>query len=430
MNHKFFQQDFNIREYIATRTLEMKSLSDRSIYKEITQNMLIDLYEYHEQSYEHLLSEIMNEKESRITENPIYIGITSSDEYDETDNFLYPMDESDFLQGKVEITDLNESMEETGVYEIGRFYFDGDWQTLKKFKQDIGKCEGKVITTKNEYLVEFEIVLDEKYCYKMEQLYEAFQFNQRKWFPICTAYLMRFFRINLCKVENKLEGDYQEFQINFLENYEEVKLNIFPIWNLTKRIEPTSIYPKPVRERVIYEHKIFSHFLDEQSTYLLTSNNPSIIQVMRNRGDLLIRTVKEEVVEWELLEIKPYGIGNYAHMLLSNEYVNQVTDLLLDKYQTSVKTKGELVRFLSNLPYSEYIKFVDYKVVKEVQEEFDTYHMEAYEKDEIRTEFERTLIVIFQKAEKEHKFLIDFMSFHVTQVQKLFPEYHCVGRVQ
>lgn len=430
MTDKFFNQNFDISEYIAKRTLEMKSLPERSIYKEIMQSMLVDLYEYHEKSYENLCNDIMNEVDPIISENPIYIGITSHSDYDATEEFLYPIDADDFYAQSFSSADIEEALRETGSFEIGKLYFDGNLQMLNHFKLSLGHHEGKIVTTKGEYFAKLCISFNEKYLNKVAEIYKAFQFNQKKWFPVCTAYLMRFFKIDVCEIDGKLEGEYQNFHISFLENSEYVKSDIFPLWNITNVSEPTSIYPKPIKESVIYEHKIFAHFLNKKSTYLLTRNNPDILQTRRNNGDLLIRTASGDIVEWELIDIKPFQNRNYKHILLSSAYAYKAIDVFLTIYKSSVKTKGELIRFLGNLPFSEYICFTNYAVIKETQEQFITYDMDDFEKEEFRLSYEKILVLSFAKAEKDHTFLSDFMSFYVTQIQKVFPEYQCVGRLK
>ena len=42
--------------------------------------------------------DIMNEVDPITNENPIYIGLSKHNEYDETDEFLYSMEESDFFK--------------------------------------------------------------------------------------------------------------------------------------------------------------------------------------------------------------------------------------------------------------------------------------------------------------------------------------------
>ncbi len=428
MIDKYFEENFDISEYIAKRTLEMNSLPERSIYKEITQNMLIDLYEYHQKSYQNLCNDIMNELDPIVNENPIYIGISRECDYDETNDFLYPMQETDFFKKKFSITDIKYYLEEEGTFDIGNLYFGCSLQTLNKLKETIDMCDGKILTSKGEYPAKFKVSFNDIYLNKLTEIYEAFKFNQKKWLPICTAYLMRFFKIELYQMDGDVEGEYEGIDIEFIKNYDCIQLDIFPTWNITKLSEPTSIYPKPVKEKMVYEHKIFSHFLNDTSTYFLASSNPDVLQVTRNKGDLLIRTPKEEAIEWALIEVKPFKHKSQKGLILSNEYAYKVIDMFLQRYKSSVKTKAELSRFLKNLPFTKYIEFKDFEVVKFTNEVFETYNMDIFELDEIRTEYEKTMILSFIKLDDEHILTSDFMSFYVTQVQKLFPEYKCVGK--
>lgn len=430
MSGNFFEKNFDINDYIAKRTLEIKNLEDRSIYKEITQNMLVDLYRYHETSYENLCNEIMNEIDPIENENPIYLGITRYSDYDETDEFLYPMIETDFYEKKISIADIENSLIKNNAYEIGKLYFNGDLQSLNDFKSNKKYFDGKITTTKGDYFAKFAIEFDTTYIDEIEKLYESFKFNLKKWFPICTAYQIRFFKISIIEIAgNTLQGTYLNFSINFLENDYLIELDTFPVWNICKNTEITSIYPKPVKEQLVFEHKIFSHFLVNDSTYLLSSDNPDILKISRNKGDLLIRTSENLAVEWKIIEVKSLKEGRYRSKILSSEYAYKDIDKFLSIYKSQIKTKAELIRFSYNLPFGDYIALKDFSIIKNTNENYVTYNADEFEKDEIRTTFDKTLVLYFEKTRKSHIFISDFMSLYVTHTQKLFPEYRCVGQL-
>ena len=57
--------------------------------------------------------------------------------------------------------------------------------------------------------------------------------------------------------------------------------------------------------------------------------------------------------------------------------------------------------------------------------------MNFFMKDEIRDQKGRKKLVLFFKAkEKETWLLRDLASFIVSEVQELYPEYQCEGRIQ
>ena len=45
----FYEEEFDVREYINKRILEINSLSDRMLYREMTEAFMIELFEKHRQ---------------------------------------------------------------------------------------------------------------------------------------------------------------------------------------------------------------------------------------------------------------------------------------------------------------------------------------------------------------------------------------------
>ena len=58
------------------------------------------------------------------------------------------------------------------------------------------------------------------------------------------------------------------------------------------------------------------------------------------------------------------------------------------------------------------------------------YNMDGFVRDEIRIgDTRQVLLLHFVPADEGNYLNEDIMSFFVTQVQKLFPEYLCIGRL-
>ena len=53
--------------------------------------------------------------------------------------------------------------------------------------------------------------------------------------------------------------------------------------------------------------------------------------------------------------------------------------------------------------------------------------MDDFIKDEIRIGTSQQTMILYFKQRKQDYLNEDIMSFLVTQIQKLFPEYYCVG---
>ena len=59
-----------------------------------------------------------------------------------------------------------------------------------------------------------------------------------------------------------------------------------------------------------------------------------------------------------------------------------------------------------------------------------SYNMDSFLADELRTGTAgQPLVIRFTAMDPSHYLNEDIMSFLVTQVQRIFPDYHCVGEI-
>ena len=85
------KQNFNMKDYIEKRMLEITDLEQRRMFKCIVGDILVHVYEYSRNAYEKLESDILEECIEDGNRYAVYISITDRESYDETDAFLYPM---------------------------------------------------------------------------------------------------------------------------------------------------------------------------------------------------------------------------------------------------------------------------------------------------------------------------------------------------
>ena len=124
-------------------------------------------------------------------------------------------------------------------------------------------------------------------------------------------------------------------------------------------------------------------------------------------------------------------IPDYEYNLMTNKVkVNFSNKMSLEKRYT-IKTKSELARVINSFEASKYLKF------KEVilQDYTDSFDYEAYDVndfiiDEIRDDnVKKRLILQFEPVDKENYLNKDILSFLVSEVSFLYPEYKCEGRL-
>ena len=91
-----------------------------------------------------------------------------------------------------------------------------------------------------------------------------------------------------------------------------------------------------------------------------------------------------------------------------------------------------MARLIESFPYKDYMRFLDFEIVREVPKECEAsnYNMDGFIQDEIRAgNFQQVMLLRFAPVQPGHYLNEDIMCFLVTQVQKIFPEYQCVGKL-
>jgi len=102
---------------------------------------------------------------------------------------------------------------------------------------------------------------------------------------------------------------------------------------------------------------------------------------------------------------------------------------LAEYFGQRIKTRTELVRFLKSFKCSEYLTFIDAKIHRD-RKDFETYSTEAFIDFEYRTgDREQIFEISFRPHDEDFYLNRDIMSFLVTEVQHIFPEYQCVGKL-
>ena len=91
-----------------------------------------------------------------------------------------------------------------------------------------------------------------------------------------------------------------------------------------------------------------------------------------------------------------------------------------------------MARLIEAFDYHEYITFKGVEICTAPPEGWEgaNYNMDGFVRDEIRAgNSGQALLLHFVPTDGENYLCEDIMSFFVTQVQNLFPEYLCVGRL-
>lgn len=425
---------FDMEQYIRTRMMEIAPLKEREAYKEIVGKLLLELYQYNRDAYHRLEEKILQESAPRQGSYAVHMALTDRKDYDATDTFLYPMREEDPGKWEISAKTVNEAVkagEPTLLYTV---FFPIKASAIARLLRDNREFSGMICTDKRQYRGTFALRRGQAYLNQVKELYYIFAANSQPWTTVCEAYLMKMLDVYLLTAEKIPEKDtIREIQVDFEEYADMVQYDRIPLWNLKRVREKTSTYPEPCIDKINYEHRIFAHRLDPACEYLVADTDVEITNVRRVEGDLLITCTLDAPYEWELYRIgREEEKGHYHYPVLGNRCKDSFSGELTELYRRSIKTRGEMARLIEAFDYGGYITFKGVEICGEPPEDWEeaNYNMDGFIRDEIRVgNVRQVLLLHFVPAGGENYLSEDIMSFFVTQVQKLFPEYLCVGRL-
>lgn len=425
---------FDMEQYIRSRMMEIAPLEDRAAYKEIVGKLLLELYRYNREAYERLEEKILRESTPGQGDYAVYMGLTDRKNYDATDAFLYPMREEDPGKREVSAKAVNEAVKAGEPILLYTVFLPAKASVIYRLLGENREFSGMICTDKRQYRGTFTLRRGSTYLDQVKDLYYIFAANSQPWTTVCEAYLMKLLDVYLLTAEKIPEKDtIREIQVDFEEYADTVQYDRIPLWNLKKMREKTSTYPEPCIDKINYEHRIFAHRLDPDCEYLVADTDAEITNVRRVEGDLIITCTLDAPHEWELYRIgREEEKGHYHYPVLGNRCKDSFSGDITELYRRSIKTRGEMARLIEAFDYHEYITFKGVEICTAPPQgwEGSNYNMDGFVRDEIRVgNSGQALLLHFVPTDGENYLCEDIMSFFVTQVQKLFPEYLCVGRL-
>ena len=171
-----------------------------------------------------------------------------------------------------------------------------------------------------------------------------------------------------------------------------------------------------------------------RSEYLVMNTDVEITNIRRVKGDLLITCPVDRPCDWSLYQVNQRKDGfRYPYPVLSNGYKESFSGSITEMYRRSIKTKAEMARLIESFPYDGYVRFRGMEIGEALPKDWEgsNYNMDGFIQDEIRIGHSRQVLTLFfAPVDRENYLNEDIMSFLVTQVQKLFPEYLCVGSMK
>lgn len=204
-----------------------------------------------------------------------------------------------------------------------------------------------------------------------------------------------------------------------------------PMWNVKEEAMKSTSFPVPCVDKINFEHNIQ---VAKGNGYLVEVDEESINYVMFKEGTIIVSSDTEKSDMWNVLEIissQKMQKKQYDYEIMSNKVKISFSNRMFQGISQKIKTKTDLARVVDSYEVSRFLKFKDTKLINIMDRTLkETYEVNDFIVDEIRdSNVKKVLILSFEAQEKNNYLNYDILSFIISEVQFIYPEYECEGRL-
>lgn len=427
----------HIKELILKEIQSIPSIEERVVFKNLMEEVFLELYETNKQMYEELEKRVQDELAYDVNRYRIRTGVIEKQFFDVSHHLMFPMEEADVQKKSYDITDITQSLEETGEFVLMKVLLHCDYQQLQKIWNSEIEFDAVLQTDKPEknWKVTVKLRQNMEYLKQIGQLYHLFIKNGIPWQTVNAPYLYKMADIVLIHLPENIPktGIIQKAEIQFREYQPFICCDIIPIWNIRKLNLESVGFPIPCEDHKNFEHNISIQKYGTQHAYL-AEDDLDIQSISQRKDRLLITSKSSEAKKWDIYmirNIEDSKIDRYLYPLMENERKETFTEKFQRKWEQRVKTKAELSRFIRGFGMESYVMYQDCAIAAQFEKEKETYSMNPFIEDEMRDyQAQKKLILYFTPGSEEAWLQRDVASFLVSEVQRLFPEYECGGIIR
>ena len=193
-------------------------------------------------------------------------------------------------------------------------------------------------------------------------------------------------------------------------------------------------FPVPCEDHRSYEHTISIREYGNEHVYLI-DDTAHIYSIRQRENRLMIMGEEAEARKWQVYMIRNGSnrrFDRFTYPLMTNQRKDEFLERFSRRQGRRVRTGAELARLIQGYGMEEYVAYEGYEILDRAGsvEITETYSMNDFILDEIREgEYGKRLVLLFRKKSTLTFLLRDIMSFLVSEVQLMYGEYRCEGRL-
>lgn len=293
---------------------------------------------------------------------------------------------------------------------------------------------GGLISGEKTYDIGFKLTKFEGYKEEVKSLYKYSKNNFLSWTTPNMPYMNSFYELELIEYPEELRNlnTIDDFYYN-LEEYEgEYKTNICPVWSIRK-IEKLNSTDFTLISKGVYRYKTG---LDDKNIIIFINSDYKIYGIdydYENILELTINKIDLKNLNYYLLEEK-INIKNYNNFFPI--WTNKKSETFLNSYSNfynqRIRSLGEIRRIINSMDGAKEFVIKEIYVVEKhkYKKQLKTYEINEYIISDLRNQKNKDFMVLIFQNDNIDNFSYDILSYIISEIQILFPEYNCVGELE
>jgi hypothetical protein len=225
-------------------------------------------------------------------------------------------------------------------------------------------------------------------------------------------------------------GKVKGYRVSYGDRAEYIKSGLLPVWNIRKLQIISEDFPLAALDKVNHEYVFDLSGEGTENGYLADYGSADISAVRREKKSLIVTSPSEKGLIWDMYKVmkrKKYLTEYFTYDLMNNAQVDSFAGRMISYYGTVIKTRAELQRLLAAYDISEYVTLDSIEVLPKIADR-ESYEVNSFLLDEVRDPANTKSLMLRFKPLKRNSYLgRDAVSFLVSQVQVMYPEFHCMG---
>lgn len=423
-----------MKEMIQKEIQSIAGLEERVVFKELMEGVFLSLYETNLNMYGELERRVREELDYDKNRYRIKTGIIEREFFDTSHHLLFPMEEEDLTGNLYDMKEILRAVTEEGAFPLMKVMLRCDFLEMQRILGARPVFEGVIETEEpeGEWKVEVRLRENRMYLEKIAYLYLLFTRNGIPWETVNAPYLYKMADMTVTGLPEGLTGreKIKRVVIQFGEYSKLIQKDVIPVWNIRK-LELESVgFPTPCEDHRNFEHNISLRRHGMNHAYLVEDDR-NIHSISQSGEKLRIVCGMGEARKWSVYQIRSseeQKIDRYTYPVMGNGRAESFAEKYQRKWNQHIRTKTELQHYIRGYGLEEYIGYQDCRIEDCFPGQRETYSMNPFVQDEIRDRAaQKKLVLYFRRGQKLEWLQRDVLSFLVSEVQRIYPEYDCGG---